>query len=198
MATVPICFIDTETTSLDVRTREAWEVGIIRREPDGTEERWSAFLELEHLELADPMSLRIGKFYDRYPGFATAPEAEGLIGGSVRRPKRPWGRVDAAIEIERLTRGAHIVGAVPSFDCDTLQRLLWSVGLVPAWHYHLIDVESYAAGRLGLEPPYKHEELLAEWGLHFDEAKRHTAMGDAEMDMALYDAVRLDPRFRQL
>lgn len=190
MATVPICFIDTETTSLDPRTREPWEIAIIRREPDGTEKRWAEYVEVGRLDLADPMSLKIGKFYERYPLFTD--ETRVIGEGATRRPVKryPISRQAAAAEVEKLTRGAHINGAVPSFDCDTLQRLLWSCGSIPAWHYHLIDVESYAAGLLGLEPPYSHDAILAQFGITYDEAKRHTAMGDAEMDMALYDAVR--------
>lgn len=193
MATVPLCFMDTETTSLDTRTREAWEVGIIRREPDGTEERWSAFVDLAHPELADRTSLKIGRFYDRYPGYTTDPEKRKIQTqtGVIHRPKLPLSRREAAKEIEWRTRDAHIIGAVPSFDCSTLERLLWEEGVVPAgWHYHLIDVESYAAGLLGLEPPYKHDDILAAFGITYDESLRHTALGDAEMDMRLYDAVR--------
>jgi hypothetical protein len=37
--TAPLCFVDTETTGVHPG-RRAWEVAIIRRDPDGYEEEW--------------------------------------------------------------------------------------------------------------------------------------------------------------
>lgn len=70
-----------------------------------------------------------------------------------------------------------------------LGRFLRENGAAPTWHYHLVDVETLAAGALGVEPPWNFDEMLARYGLVYDEAERHTALGDARMARDLYDAV---------
>jgi hypothetical protein len=62
-------------------------------------------------------------------------------------------------------------------------------GICPSWHYHLVDVETLAAGALRMAPPWDFDKLLGEVGLTYDEADRHTALGDARMVRDLYDAV---------
>ena len=57
------------------------------------------------------------------------------------------------------------------------------------WHYHLVDVEALAAGKLGIAPPWKSDELSAALGVTITEDDRHTALGDAKWAMRIYDAV---------
>lgn len=135
-----LAFIDTETTSLRA-DRRAWEVGLILRRPDKPDEEHHWFVAAEDLDLgnADPFSLSIGRFYERHP----QPRAfwtEGL-------KECPRERAVLA-DVERLTRGAHLVGAVVSFDADVLGQRMRANGLCPSWHYHLIDVEALAVGWL--------------------------------------------------
>ena len=60
----------------------------------------------------------------------------------------------ALAEIEKITRGAHLVGAVVSFDAEVLAARMRAHGISPSFHYHLIDVEALAVGWLaGSEPP---------------------------------------------
>ena len=92
-------------------------------------------------------------------------------------------------QVEHMTRGTWIVGAVPNFDTEVLAaRMRWR-GICPAWHYHLVDVEGTAAGALALPPPWGFDDILSRFGLTFDEADRHTALGDARMARDLYDTV---------
>jgi hypothetical protein len=185
----PLAFVDTETDGLHPG-RQAWEIAIIRREPDGKQIEWQAFVEI-NLSTADPMGLKIGRFYDRHPlgrriaGDDNLPQPwrEGLISNSY-----------AAMEVANLTHGAHIVGAVPSFDTEVLNRLLRSDGLIPAWHYHLIDIEVLALGYIAahglrMDPPYRSDDLTA--AMRVEPAapeERHTALGDARWAMRMYDA----------
>jgi len=176
VSTVPLCFIDTETTGLrrpwQTCGRQIWEVAMIRRDPTGAEEhkvlrltdRWVDF------KKADPFALQIGHYWDR--------RADETVSESI-----------IADEVWRMTAGCHLVGAVPSFDEESLAHLLNKNDKMPRWHYHLIDVENLAAGALGLEPPYKSDDLFAAFGVNIPEEERHTAMGDARSAMALYDAV---------
>ncbi len=134
-----ICFIDTETTSLR-HDRRAWEIGIIARYDDKDVERhW--FVDTDDLDLgnADVMSLKVGRFYDRHPQ-----ARNGRDGGygDVRD------EADVLREVEAVTRGAHLVGAVVSFDADVLGQRMRAHGICPSWHYHLCDVEALAVGYL--------------------------------------------------
>ena len=132
-----ICFIDTETTSLRP-DRRAWDVALIVREPGEEDREFQWFIEAQDLDLgnADPFALRIGHFYDRHPAAASTdffvpnvePEAYVLR------------------QVEFLTRGAHLVGAVPNFDADVLGSRMRAHGLLPSWHYHLQDVETLVVG----------------------------------------------------
>lgn len=203
MSAVPICFIDTETTGLRrpwlTNPRQIWEVALIRREPfDQLGEEYEVVYHVLRDELdltaADPFALAISGFYDRHPAFN--PRAR------VSEQGFSWYQVDKAtiqtivVDYEQLaedifnrTTGAHIVGAVPSFDEESLAHLLYSEGFQPRWHYHLIDVENLAAGHLGIEPPYDSTWLFQQYGIETPEEERHTALGDARSAMRLYDAV---------
>jgi len=173
-----LVFLDTETTSLR-HDRRVWEIGLIHRDEAGAavERRW--FVAAPNLDLgnADLMSLKIGGFYERHP--------DAMDGDY-----QDLGDEDAVLEeVESLTRGATIVGAVPWFDTDVLGQRMRAHGICPSWHYHLVDVETLAAGAKKLAPPWDFDKLLQEYGLTYDEADRHTALGDARMVRDLYDAV---------
>ena len=148
-----LAFCDTETTSLRP-DRRAWEIAVITRDTAGNdaEHRW--FVNRDDLDLgnADVMSLKIGRYYDRHPQEAGLPlESTGdLAGGNF-----PPGEYDVLLEVERLTRGAHIVGAVPNFDTEVLGARMRAHGICPSWHYHLCDVEALAVGWL-----HRHAAIL--------------------------------------
>jgi hypothetical protein len=191
-----LAFTDLEATGLH-RDRRAWEVGVIVRDLDaGTQTRPERrFVNLEDLDLpnANPHSLEIGDFYRRHPEitkeYGTFVYSEGAVAA--------W--------FEELTRDAHIVGAVPNFDTDTMTGALTRAGLLPAWHYHLIDVEALAVGWLagrgwlvldGVDDapeiglPWNSSALSEACGV--DPAPpelRHTALGDADWAMRLFDVV---------
>lgn len=202
----PIVFLDTETTGVHPG-RKVWEVAMIRRDERGQQE--TSFMVQVDLAAADPFGLNVGRFYDRHPfgrllagGYYGANEV--VNGESYPSPAQ------AAEIVAVWTHGAHIVGAVPNFDTEVLGLLLCEHGLIPAWHYHLIDVENLAVGylsssiqlgaamndrtveeeRLAVAPPWDSEELSRLCGVEpANEEERHTALGDARWAMRLYDAV---------
>ena len=132
-----LCFTDSETTSLRW-DRRAWEIGIIAREPGkpDTEHHW--FIDARDLDLgnADPMSLKIGRFHDRHPQYKYNGGGEAYTRSEA----------DVMGDVEVITRGAHLVGAVPNFDADVLGARMRANGICPSWHYHLICVENLAVG----------------------------------------------------
>lgn len=216
---VPIVFADSETDSLDPRTRQPWDIALIRREPDGTESEHQFYVDLD-LSKSDPFALKIGKFWQRHPkgryysgaaAFAEEPLDNGGPREHTGRYHQPIGQLltrrAAAQRILRITHGAHIVGAIPSFDTITMEPLLWEAGLMGTWHHHIIDVEALAVGYLRgrassdqvgaydprwrtLGPPWKSDDLHHMLDLDpIAEEDRHTALGDARWARAFYDKI---------
>lgn len=175
-----IVFIDTETTSLRP-DRRVWDIGLIIREPGNPDRERSSFIDSVDLDLgnADPFALKIGKFYERHP--------YGV--GAVRMNDNLLREFDALRVVEQQTRDAILVGAVPNFDAEVLGARMRAHGILPSWHYHLVDVETLAAGARKLAPPWSFDAVLDLYGLKYDEADRHTALGDARMARDLYDAI---------
>jgi hypothetical protein len=100
----------------------------------------------------------------------------------------------AAEMIDEATAGAHVVGAVPSFDTERLAKLMRRAGITPSWHYHLIDVENLAVGWLaarGETPslPWRSDVLSKAVGVDPGNYARHTAMGDVQWVRDQYDAM---------
>lgn len=194
-----LCFLDTETTSLRP-DRRAWEVALIRRDDHGDQEdRWLVAADDLDLGNADLAGLRIGGFHDRHPAYSDAETATG-------RAVSEWAMLH---EVEALTRDAHIIGAVPSFDTETLTARMRAHGICPSWHYHLIDVEALAVGfihgrraskddpeRETVLPSWKSDDLSRACGVEPpSKNERHTALADAHWVMRLYDAITLHARF---
>lgn len=112
-----------------------------------------------------------------------------------------------------LTRDGHLVGCVASFDEERLRNLLRHYRQCPMWHYQTHDIEDLATGALlgqlhtqmsyadldedfyvdqigellGL--PFNGKKLTTELGINYNSFERHTALGDAQMARAVFDAV---------
>lgn len=195
--TTPIVSIDTETTGLDRRSREIWEVGLIRREA-GTQYEWVVQVSDFPIHRSDPKSLEIGGFYARYAKDETKLRSEYTV----------------AKDLVHYLAGAHLIGAVPSFEDTGLFKLLDRYQLInehgtTPWHYHLIDVEAMAAGYIAgrdqvshlygvsdgmketdlARPPWNSNDLSRAVGVDPDQFDRHTALGDARWALAIYDAI---------
>lgn len=187
----PICFIDTETDGVHP-DRKVWEIAMIRRSDKG--ERYKEFFVEIDLSTADPFGLKVGGFYERHPLGRSIATGSGVEQYDQERVASTLSMTDAALAVARMTHGAHLVGAVPNFDAECLAALLRNERLIPSWHYHLVDVEAMAVGFLAhtttLALPWKSDDLSRAIGVEPpSETARHTAMGDAEWAMRIYDRI---------
>jgi DNA polymerase III epsilon subunit-like protein len=173
-----IVFLDTETTGLSPDD-EIWEFAAIRRFDSGIESELHMFIAHDESKAQFLPTSFFRDYRERFPG------------ASYNDYELPQ---VAATRIQDFTLGAHIVGAVPSFDTERLAKLLRAYRLEPKWHYHLLDVENLVVGYLAgrgelMAPPWKSDELSRTIGVEPGDFARHTAMGDAQWVRAQYDVV---------
>ena len=184
-----LVFLDCETLGLDIDD-PIWEIAVIRRDPDGVEHRYQELL-----------TDRDGRLLDRPDGLP-----EPFASDFQRRYHRDQFAThlhpsDFAHTLRGLLHDRpHIVGAVPNFDTERIERQLG----VSGWHYHLIDVENLAVGWLrgsgyaAPDLPWDSDALSHMVGVDPGWFDRHTAMGDAMWARAIYDRVMgdLPPGFK--
>lgn len=171
-----LAFIDTETTGLDAVHHQIWEVAVIRCDPvltaDNNGPTFQETVKVWQLPVdpgrADPVALKIsGYLARRHPRYTHSQSTANLAnfpvtettpgrGPSTDSPvstMREW-----ADTFVRFTWGAHVVGAVPSFDTERLSRLLREHYACPGWHYQPVDVEALAAGFLSVSRQRSHPD----------------------------------------
>lgn len=194
-----ICFVDTETTHLDPRHGDAWEIAVIRRREDGVdcEYLWQV---RPDLATADPEALKVGRFQERF----TVPDGWDAIelfpaGGPPLKSTLP----EMLFDLQDVLKDSVIVGSNPGFDVAFLTKLLQAHGRKLPWHYRPIDIATLAAGYLhgyddsaGEKTP---ETLRLPWSSRrLSEAVgvmtpgpdvAHTALGDARWARDVYDAI---------
>lgn len=204
-----VVFLDTETSGLEW-DREPWEIAMIARNENGEEYKYLIQISDFNESKLHPTAREINGFDTRYYKYNTIDVDPGIF--EVMDLKT------ALHCVAMVTRKAHIVGAVPNFDTEMLDRLIreQKLGIDYRWHYHLIDVENLAIAylramqsvyidRLGgiqasipdninlgfnLKPPWDSEELSRAIGVEPPpNSERHTAMGDAIWAMEVYDRV---------
>ena len=176
----PLVFIDTETDGLHPG-RKAWEIALIRRDHLGqTETHFFVGIDIRD---SNPDALSIGRFWDRHPsgrkmaGLKTLPDSVNVLT-----------QHDAAKEVMRWTFGAHLVGAIPSFDAETFARMLRSNGYLPSWHHRLYCIESIVMGHFG-RPVGGLRACAEAVGVMVPDGAEHTAMGDARTVAEIWDVV---------
>lgn len=173
-----IAFVDTETLGLHPDRHAIWELGLVLYDEDRgqvlSRHLWQPSLTDEELERGDPIGMEIGRFAQR------------------RWPENDLcSKRDMMRGFIRLTEGAHLAGAVVSFDEERLRRLAEQLGLSHGWHYHIIDVEAVAIGALAARSqlpslPWKSDDLGQALGVTVADEDRHTALGDAEWALRMY------------
>jgi DNA polymerase III epsilon subunit-like protein len=162
-----LVFLDTETTGLEYKTHEIWEIAWAIN--DGPiEER----ILVHSLKTADPSALDLNGYHVRFP--------EGA------RSKGPM----TDLEVRNILAGNTIVCANPTFD-RIFMYLRW--GHEP-YHYRSIDVESMALIVFGWARPRGLKDVAEELrrrGFDIPEPD-HTAGKDVEVLRACYNALYVE------
>lgn len=164
----PLVFLDVETTGLDPRIHQPYELSWWREDVD----RPTTAVLPHTLEYADAAALKIGGYFER--GFAP-------FGNDARQLR-------VAADLARELRGVTLVGSNPPFDAAMIRRVIGC----DIWHHRLIDVSQGAMWVLGLDRPPglgKAAEMLRVLGYDIPEAD-HTAEGDVRATRAVYYALK--------
>ena len=205
----PLAFIDTETTGLDARKHDVWEIAVILRRPGVTDLEY-LFQIRTSLVGADPKALEINRHGERF----AVPAGEF----AAQLPTAWWTSITPHTESTLLHSllgildGAMLVGSNPAFDDRFITKLVQDAGAVPTWHYRTVDIAAMAVGHLYgqaytltkqqcdaefyaradqlLEGGWKSYELSRLMGIEPPTAAvAHTALGDARWARDVYDAI---------
>ena len=198
-----LAFVDTETTHLDPRYGNVWEIAVIRRRIDGVDSEF-VWQVRPDLATADPEALKIGRYEERFAIPDGWDALEFWSSGATMRSLIP----EMLFDLQEALSGAVVVGSNPGFDIAFLTKLLQAHGRKLPWHYRPIDIATLAAGyRYGQaasgayggdfafqadypQMPYRSYELSRAVGVE-PPAKdvAHTALGDARWARDVFDAV---------
>jgi len=164
-----LAFIDIEATGLDVINHEITQIGCVLAAPDlKIIEEFELKVKPEHVETADPTSLKISP-YNEAEWADAIPLAEAL-------------RVLAG-----KTKDAVMVGQNVAFDSAFLEHAFSKMNMKNTMHYHKLDTISIAWARFHDVLDFEHFSLR-EMCSYFDiEIKNsHTGLGDARATYELY------------
>jgi DNA polymerase-3 subunit epsilon len=164
-----LVFLDTETTGLDYRLHEVWEIAYVSEENHVIR---SSFVE-HSLKTADPFALELNGYYDRYN--------HGGAADAYRRAK--W-----ELEFRKALEGNTVVAANARFDMN----MLFARWGVEPWHYRSLDIEAYAMGALGYDTPKGMKTIyddLTSLGYELPEPD-HTAAGDVATLREAFEVLR--------
>lgn len=188
-----LCFVDTETGGLRTNDRP-WEIAVVRRDSEDVETRHVVYIADFAPSKADPKALELGGFYDRHPlhtvdPLARAANSPAFDPESPSVDERLMTEGQAAYYLERLVRGATVVCCNPGYDVPRLTAMLERHGFAWTAHYRDLCATTYAAGLLGMLPPFDNRKVGAALGISRNaHGTEHTGLADALYARDLYDA----------
>lgn len=172
-----IVSLDLETTGLDERIHEAWEVALV--DDMGGVHCWQFPLRKRFMDTS-PEALNIGGFHERYVverGWCVTPFAAS--------------RYDPELVAEIIAKrleGVTLMGCAIQFDMRFLAELLRAYDVEPTWHHRALDLGSYAAGVFDKPEPMSSKTMQEIVPNH----DAHTALGDARWNWQMYHYLRTE------
>lgn len=164
-----LAFIDIETTGLNLVKHEIVEIGVVITTPTlQVVEEFELKIKPEHIENADPVSLKISHY-------------NPTLWRSGLTPKQ------AMKILSKKVKNCIMVGQNVAFDSGFLEYTYSKTGITNSMHYHKLDTISIAWAQLHKEPNLEHfslRELCIRFGIKNDKA--HTALSDARATFELY------------
>lgn len=189
MTTAIVTATDVETFGLNPDIHATWEIAAIRRDAGGTQTMhlWQIRPTRRQMRRADTKAMEINRFRERFAVPRGAQAADMLAGGGPKAMTRKQVRA----EVTAVLAKAVMVGSNVAFDASFLRVFLGST----PWHYRPVCIATLAAGYLRgrgehVAVPYSSKDVSRAVGVEPpgpDAA--HTALGDTEWALAVFDAV---------
>ena len=169
MRTHNLAFIDIETTGLDLTKHEIIEIGCVIASPSlKVVEEFELKIKPEHIENADPTSLKINHYNSK----------DWISADSLKKAMKVFSK-----KVEDCIMVGHNV----AFDSGFLEYAFSKIGVISSMHYHRLDTISIAWAKLHHEPNLKHfslREMCLRFGIKNERA--HSALSDARATFLLY------------
>ena len=164
-----LAFIDIETTGLNVLKHEIIEIGCVLSSPSlEVIEEFELKIKPEHIEDADPVSLKISHY-------------DSLKWSEAYTLKK-------AMKIfSKKVKDSIMVGQNVAFDSGFLEHAFSKTNISNTMHYHKLDTISLAWAKLHRDPDLDHfslREMCVRFGIKNEHA--HTALSDARATFLLY------------
>ncbi len=164
-----LAFIDIETTGLNVTLHDIVDIGCVIADPEmNVIEEFSLKIKPEHLENADPVSLKISGYNpEKWSDAHTLEEAMKIFSLKVK--------------------DCIMVGQNVCFDSSFIEYALIKTKMPNPLHYHKLDTISIAWAKLHREPDLDHfslREMCKRFGIVNEGV--HTGLGDARATYELY------------
>ncbi len=164
-----LAFIDIETTGLDVLDHEIIQIGCVITKPNlEIVEEFEIKIKPEHLEYADPVSMKINHYDEEaWADALSLKEGMRLFGSKVK--------------------DCIMVGQNVSFDASFLENAFSKNKMHNPMHYHKLDTISIAWAKFHNDIDFEHfslREMCLRFGIVNEHA--HTALSDARATYELY------------
>lgn len=166
----PLAFLDLEMSGLEPMRHEIMEIAVVRVSQPGLQvlESWSTKVMPEHIDTADPVSLKMINYSDEgWKGAMSLQEAMELF-------------------VEK-TRGHVIAGWNVAYDWAFLEVAMGKTGVQSSVHKRILDVMSFAYNQLYLDRP------LGDMGLakiakqyNIVQERHHEALADTITTFEIY------------
>jgi DNA polymerase III epsilon subunit family exonuclease len=164
-----LAFIDIETTGLDVIDHEIIEIGCVLSTPDlKVIEEFELKVKPEHLEFADPTSMKINHYE----------ESAWVDALSLK---------EAMKILSEKAKDSIMVGQNIAFDSGFLEHAFAKYHIKNNMHYHKLDTISIAWAKFHKDTDFEHfslREMCKRFGITNENA--HSALSDARATFELY------------